>query len=148
MMVGLPGSGKSTWTQRENPSEVSAILSSDNYIEMWAKKEGKTYDDVFQKYIKEASKNFEKDLTSFLENGSNIILDRTNLTKATRKRYLNRVPNGYEKVAVVMKTHALQAYIQMRKREGKVVPEDKFIKMVESYEEPSLEEGFDRIIYV
>ena len=146
-MVGLPGSGKSTWTMEDTPN-LSVILSSDGYIEAWAREEGKTYDEVFQDKIKEASQKFEKDLTEFINSGSNIIIDRTNLTTTTRKRYLNKLPSDYEKVAVVMKTHALEAYMRMRKRKGKVVPEEKFIKMVESYEEPTLAEGFDRIIYV
>lgn len=86
VMIGLPGSGKSTYA-RENYPEYT-IISSDAILERIAKDLGKTYDDVFDKHIGMANHEFFNQLDSAIANGDDIVIDRTNLSKKSRARVL------------------------------------------------------------
>ena len=60
MLVGLPGSGKTTWLANQKDIHNYIILSTDKYIEMTAKCLDKTYNDVFFKCIKKPRKFLNK----------------------------------------------------------------------------------------
>lgn len=53
ILVGIPASGKSTWVKSFKGTAI--ILSTDNYIEAFAQVQGKTYSEVFDSTIKEAT---------------------------------------------------------------------------------------------
>ena len=47
VLVGVPGSGKSTWVANQQWTEDCARVSTDEYVEMYAQSVGKTYTEVF-----------------------------------------------------------------------------------------------------
>jgi predicted kinase len=50
VLVGMPGVGKSTWINKNY--HHLPVVSSDNFIELMARNQNKTYNEVFQQYIK------------------------------------------------------------------------------------------------
>ncbi len=149
VMVALPGSGKSTFVNREKTSETF-VFSTDDYIETVAMEQGKTYSEIFKDTIAQAEMYMNKALTSTLSKGNSVIVDRTNLTEKGRRRVLSVVPKDYEKIAIVIvppETTEDWAELSRRlgNRPGKHIPEHIMQSMIASYKEPSLAEGFDKI---
>lgn len=149
VMVAIPGSGKSTFVNREKTPETF-IFSTDDYIESRAKEQGKTYSDIFKDTIAQAEMYMSAGLQSALSKGKDVIVDRTNLTEKGRRRILSGVPKDYEKIAILIvppETIRDWAELNLRlgNRPGKHIPEHIMKSMIASYKEPSLAEGFDRI---
>jgi predicted kinase len=146
VMIGLPGSGKSTFI-RNNFSGYT-IVSSDDIIERRAQEEGKTYNEVFQKYIGMASGQMKQEFRQAVENNEDIVWDQTNLTKKKRRGILNQIPDHYYKVAVSVDPSDEVRYSRAAGREGKTIPDHVIQSMEKSYQAPSKDEGFDKIVVV
>lgn len=158
VLVGMPASGKSTWVKHTFDRAESdfhlenfAVISSDDIIESKAAKEGKTYNEVFSKYSAFANKKIYEDAEKWfnydMEWFQGVIWDQTNLGKKKRASILKMVPDDWEKICVVLKKPEDKVWkVRLASRQGKIIPEDVLIKMEKSYEEPTEEEGFDRVI--
>lgn len=150
ILVGAPGSGKSTWI-KENAGEDMRILSTDDAIEVIAKAQGLTYSDVWSDNIKLATKAMNELFTEYVKDGMNIILDQTNMAVKKRTSVLQRVPKTYKKFAVVFDVplEELQRRIICRNAlTGKNIPNGVLLNMLNTYEKPTLSEGFDEIIEI
>ena len=100
-LVGLPGSGKSTFREL---CKGYLVASSDDFIETQARSEGKTYNDVFKKYIEPATKHFNHMVSHAVAGKLPLIVDRTNLTISSRAKVLAKIPVNWTKIAVVFFT--------------------------------------------
>lgn len=104
---------------------------------------------------------FNSRVEQAVNSGNDIVVDMTNMNKGSRKRalkYLGDKSDEYEKIAVVFKFQGsediikkvanirAQQYKDMGK--SKTIGDNVFDMMFKSYEEPTMEEGFDDIIYV
>jgi len=145
MMIGVPGSGKTTWIKNNKHNAV--VLSTDDYIERVAEKQGKTYSEVFKDAIGPATDQMEKDLIQAIRNERDIIWDQTNLTVKARKGKLSRMPKNYRKVAVYFSVPQ-DLRDRLASRPGKVIPEPVIISMINQLQPPTKEEGFDEILAV
>jgi len=147
ILIGVPGSGKSTWIK--NCGIDAVILSTDDKIEAAAEAAGKTYNDMFKSVIGEAERQMHADAVAAFAAGHDVIWDQTNVTAKTRGKKLNRVPAHYEKIAVYFNTPP-EAELQRRlaNRPGKTIPANIVMGMVSQLEMPTADEGFDRIIIV
>ena len=144
MMVGIPGSGKSTYIKNELNSNNFSIVSSDDYIQKKADVEGITYNEAFPKYVKEASKNLDVSLYDAVAASKDIIWDQTNLFSSKRIEKLKKLPSYYKKIAVVFPIPE-DLEKRLNSRPGKNIP-DKILKsMINNFEDPTLSEGFDEI---
>ena len=147
-LVGLPGSGKSTWSQNIlNKFPDTVLISSDQYIERAAEKAGKSYGDVFQNEIKAATAKMNSALSSAVAEHKDIIWDQTNLTAKGRANKLAKL-EGYDVVAVCFEIprEELDARRAKRKGEnGKDVPDHIIANMAAQYERPKAGEGFSEI---
>jgi len=152
VMVGLPASGKSTMTAKA--SKDIFVYSSDAYIESVAKLEDKTYNDVFMETIKPAIKVCEVGLTQAIVNNQDVIWDQTNLTSKKRKVIVERMTKaGYTVVCQTFSPAKTEEDIaewnrRLESRPGKTIPPGILKSMKESYQEPTLEEGFDTMIFI
>lgn len=153
MLVGVPASGKSTWIEKEFQGECS-IISTDNIIQDLADDDGKTYNDVFQKYIKVAEAMMWKEFDSVVSNGCYpIVIDRTNMTVKSRGKFFERLKNfhrnhGYEIEAVIFNTpDETEWNRRLNSRVDKTIPQNVLHSMVASYQEPTVSEGFSKIIF-
>jgi predicted kinase len=159
IMVGLPGSGKSTilndgdfllsqFGMQFNPT---MILSSDDYIEARAKEEGKTYTEVFEKYVKDAEGVIKEKLKESIDNGYNIIWDQTNLRSKKRKMIMDSIPNDYRKVIVEFEVPFDVIVNRVKVRgdaTGKHIGYGILKSMWDSRERVSPDEGFDEIVII
>ena len=149
VLVGVPGSGKSTWVQNQEWAKDIPVVSTDRFVEAYAKEQGKTYSEVFEEYMPIAVKLMANQALICQANSLDVIWDQTSTTVATRAKKIRMLPNYY-KIAVVFKTPST-AELQKRlaSRPGKNVPWDVVSKMASQMEAepPTKEEGFDEIWY-
>ena len=148
MLIGVPGSGKSTWV-RSNADPCAIIASSDDYIEAMAAREGKTYSEVFDQHIKAAIQHVNTTVATAVSKGQDIIVDQTNLTVKSRKPKLAVIPDEYEKIAVVFPTPNDDEWKRrLASRPGKTIPSNILLGMKSSMQMPTEAEGFDEVIVV
>lgn len=153
VLVGVPGSGKSTWTKklRATSSREYVVVSSDDVLERLAAPEGLTYAQAFAKYMGFADQQAQEAFEAAIAAKQNIVYDRTNLTVKRRKDILRQLTNEYIKVAVVFNTTDAEVTRRLATREqetGKHIPPGVMKDMYAKWQAPSKAEGFDRIIKV
>ena len=147
ILVGVPGSGKSTWIKNQKWSNDCVIASTDNYVEAFARSVNKTYSEVFDQVMKAAVRQMTEDVIAAREAGKDIIWDQTSTTIGARSKKILML-HGYTKIAVVFKTPAPDILAQrLESRPGKHIPDDVMDRMIGGFEHPTLEEGFDQIWY-
>lgn len=150
LLVGPPGSGKSTWRDGylASTTRKTTIISSDDLIEEFAAKHGISYSEAFPKLdMARLDAMLMGKLRVALANRDDVIVDRTNLRVKGRARFLSQVPKHYLRVAVVFDVPQETLLTRIRDRgaaTGKHIPSSVFEDMVKSYETPSTEE-FDLI---
>lgn len=155
ILVGVPGSGKSTWINNteskrlaEN-NESARAISTDRIIESIAHSWGFSYDQAFSDLIKFAEKVMWKDLTAHAELGSTLYIDRTNLSVKSRKKFIDFLePYGYEFEAVVFETPDDEEWQRRLDRPGKTIPVHVLESMADNIEIPTMSEGFAKITYI
>ena len=148
MLSGIPTSGKSTYVEKLKKLSYwkdAVILSTDNYIEQYAKSVGKTYNEVFDDVISDASRELEMELNWSKSKGRNIIWDQTNLSVKTRKKKLSKLPSYYRRGAVYFEISLEEALERNKHREGKFIPESILKRMYHQFEIPTINEDFDYV---
>lgn len=151
MLVGLPGSGKSTWTNSitTGPLRDAVLISTDNHIESSATSVGKTYGEVFKDQIGPATEQMKAQLNAAIAEKKNIVWDQTNLTVKSRKPKIQQLTQaGYEVIAVTFELDAEELMFRQQKRRadtGKFIPMHIVDSMKASYEKPTTAEGFTRV---
>ena len=138
MLVGLPGSGKSTYAE---------ILKADGYIVHSSDTIREELGDV-----NDQSKNTEvfeilhKRIKDDLRDGKSVVYDATNLSRKRRVAFLKELKNiPCEKTCILIATPyeicVLQNFIRERNVPGEVIR-----KMYKSFQMPCIQEGFDNVI--
>ncbi len=152
VMVGLPGTGKSTRVRdlvTVNPDAF--VYSTDNLIEEWAKGQGWTYDFAFAKYIDKATSEMNRMLDVAIRERMDIVWDQTNTGTKKRDKIVRRMRNaGYtvncECIRPPLNEDEMYDWLdRLRNRPGKTIPDTVMSSMMENYTIPSVEEGFDAV---
>ena len=144
-LVGVPGSGKSTWVSNQDWISDCVYVSTDKYVEIHAESLGKTYNEVFEEFMPEAVNLMCQDVIVARNQNKDIIWDQTSTTVKSRLRKFNMLPN-YEHVAVVFDTPNKEELAKrLSSRPGKIIPDHVVNSMIENFEMPSEEEGFKEI---
>lgn len=180
VLSGLPGSGKSTFVDwafrsrgawhpidleaafeswRDNGGrsfQTSVILSSDHLIETWGEEEGLLYPEAFPKFVTAAAKLFNRNLEVAIDNGFDVIVDRTALTKRSRASLLARLQQNKKNRDLYRTTLVAIGYdleVALQRNALRTLPngslkiEPSLIEdMAENMEKPVDAEGFDRVI--
>lgn len=140
ILVGLPCSGKSTLTA--TCKVVDSVASSDDWIDIIALTAGITYNEAWELYRHQAEELFWMDVDNFAKSGVQFIVDRTNLTKSSRMRIINRIIQinpDYKFITVNWEpTDERLALIHVRnqKRPGKVIPTETIEQMRKNHSNP------------
>lgn len=148
ILVGVPGSGKSTWISNQVWSKDCAYISTDKLVEAYARSVDMTYSQVFDEFMPKAVKMMENEVVEARTLGQDIIWDQTSCTIKSRIKKFNMLPE-YKMIAVVFKTpDSEELERRLNSRPGKNIPNHVVKSMIENWQEPSEDEGFDKIIYV
>lgn len=146
-LIGVPGSGKSTWVSNQEWAKDCVIVSTDEFVEDYAKECGQTYSEVFADYMPKAVELMAAKVVRAREAGKDIIWDQTSTTVKSRARKFNML-SDYEHIAVVFKTPEHKELIRrLWSRPGKEIPEHVIASMIASWEDPTEDEGFKEIWY-
>lgn len=148
-LIGVPGSGKSTWYQNQDwlgeDKKDHKYVSTDQHVEGYAKDQGKTYSEVFEEYMPTAVKQMMINVNMAAAIGLDIVWDQTSTTIASRTRKFNALPD-YEHIAVVFATPDPDELTRrLASRPGKVIPYHVIMNMLQNWEEPTFNEGFKDI---
>ena len=151
MLIGVPCSGKSSWHCDQEWLQHAAYISTDIYVEEYAKNMGKTYSEVFQEVMPKCVEYMTGDVIHAREAGQDIVWDQTNLGAKARKGKLKTVPKHYEKIALVIpptkeNLERVQRVNQERKSKGRSIPDHIMSNMAKQFEMPTEAEGFDEVI--
>lgn len=156
VLVGLPGSGKSTFLSFTNDPEFGGdvfVYSTDNYIDAEAKRVGLTYNDVFANHIGPATKHTDSVLDIAIAAGVDVYWDQTNMASKKRRYILSKFPKSYHKTCrCIAPPRTPEEWAELNRRlasrPGKTIPDHIVQAMADSYVEPELDEGFDYIVIV
>ena len=144
MLIGIPGSGKTTYSKELSNKYDAKVVSTD--------KVRQTFVGIDEKEV------FPTDYRLCIEEikeGKNVILDATHITPKVRKRSFDALDEYgvlYEKVAVFIDTSIEECARRVEQRNKN--PNELFlpVEVVYSYGKniipPTKEEGFDEIILV
>lgn len=154
ILVGPPGSGKTTWIQKEFQGEIFTV-STDDIIQEIADESDTTYDEAFAKYMKAAERMMWEDFDNYVAGDyAPIIVDRTNMNAKSRARFFERLRNfhkghSYTIHAVVFpKPEDDEWERRLHSRPGKTIPEAVLNGMLASFQMPTTEEGFASITVI
>jgi len=147
VLVGVPGSGKSTWVKNQEWAKDCVYVSTDSHVEEEAVRVGKTYNEVFNDFMPEAVDMMCNEIIKARNMGLDIIWDQTSCTVTSRKKKFNMLPD-YHAIAVVFKTpEKAELDRRLASRPGKNIPEYVMKSMISNWQDPSEEEGFKEIWY-
>ena len=145
VMVGIPGSGKSTFAQ-------NYIKDASNMSTVWVSRDEVRYslisgtDEYFAKE-KDVFKTFVKKINSALAEGKDVIADATHINAQSRKKLLSSITIPDIQIeACVMETSLQECLANNEKREGRArVPKEAILRMYRQFEYPTFSEGFSSI---
>ena len=139
MMVGLVGSGKSTYAKQLAEEMTATVFSSDELRE-------EMFGDVDnQENNQKLFQELHKRIKECLKSGNNAIYDATNISSKRRRGFLSELKNiDCIKECFIMATPYEQCLENNRNRD-RVVPEWVINKMYHSFNTPAYFEGFDFI---
>jgi predicted kinase len=145
LLIGPPCVGKSTWVEKNVTDQI--VISRDatvmalsakymNYDQAWDTVDQKEVDRVIQGQFNEAKKQHKE----------NIVIDMTNMSKKSRRKWLH-LPKNWKKTARVFCTTMDELDYRNRQRPGKMIPENAMHRMISGFHAPLYSE-FDEIEWV
>ena len=144
-LIGVPASGKSTWIKNQIWALGLTVVSTDPFVEDYARLQGKTYSEVFNDYMPTAVDLMAKQVVFSRKAGHTVIWDQTSTTVKSRARKFNMLPD-YDHIAVVFKTPDIDILKErLSSRVGKDIPWEVVQGMIDNFEMPTEEEGFKEI---
>ena len=147
-LIGVPASGKSTWIKDQIWALGLTVVSTDSFVEDYARAQGKTYSEVFKDYMPTAVDLMVEQVVRARNLNHTVIWDQTSTTVVSRKRKFNMLLD-YDHIAVVFRTPNLDVLKErLSNRPGKEIPWEVVQGMIDNWEEPTEEEGFKEIWYV
>ena len=138
MLVGLPGSGKSTYA--EKIKEEGVIIHSSDAIreELGDVNDQSKNTDVFT--------ILHRRIKDDLRDGKNVCMDCTNLSRKRRVAFIRELRNiPCEKICVLIATPFEECCKQNNNRDRRV-PDDVMWRMYKNFQIPCKYEGFDKVI--
>lgn len=156
-MIGVSGSGKTTWV---NSHKEYVACSTDSVIEQLAKVMGISYTQAFD-YIQN-KKKFDYITTKFFEkihdcilNDKDFVIDRTHLKRNIRISLINELKSfalehgkNLEITAIIFNLSKNTIFERLKNREqktGKSIPKGVILEQINSFDVPTLDEGFSAI---
>ncbi|XP_050073605.1 heterogeneous nuclear ribonucleoprotein U-like protein 2 [Anopheles maculipalpis] len=157
MMIGLPGSGKTTWVQnylKENPESSFTLLSIDSLLEnmkVLGKAREPSNTPQWQKVVEQLSRNMARLIEIACKRRRHILIDQTNVFASEQKRRLKGF-GGFKTrraVAVVPNLEEYKRRYELKvAKYGKEVPETTLNTMKANIFVPlSVQNWYTEIVY-
>jgi predicted kinase len=140
MMVGLPGSGKSTYAEKLSKEHKAIICSSDKIREeLYSDENTQTNND-------EVFKLLHRRIKALLQNGTSVIYDATNINSKRRRAFLAELRNiPCNKICVIMAT-PFDKCCEWNDSRNRVVPYEVIKRMYKNWNTPYWFEGWNEIV--
>lgn len=139
-MVGLPGSGKSTYAEKLSKEYKAIICSSDKI------REELCGDENTQTNNDEVFKLLHRRIKALLQNGTSVIYDATNISSKRRRAFLAELRDiSCKKVCVIMAT-PFDECCEWNNSRNRVVPYEVIERMYKNWNTPYWFEGWDEIL--
>lgn len=147
-LIGVPGVGKSTWVKTQTLVEHHTVVSTDYWVEQYAKSVDMTYSEVFKTAMPYALEQMLEHVRLSAKYNVDIIWDQTSTTIASRKKKFAMLPD-YDHIAVVFITpDRSELDVRLSGRPGKHIPKNVVDSMIAGFEMPTLAEGYKDILIV
>jgi predicted kinase len=149
MLIGPTLSGKSTYIRNNYPS--TEVISRDEIVmEVFGSRD---YNSAFKEVDqKEVDRRLADRLAAAAAAKKSVIVDMTNMTVKRRMATLRNFGKDFARVAVVFPILSDEEYekrnIDRNAKENKWIPPFVIKSMIDSYQEPSPAEGYDRTIFL
>jgi hypothetical protein len=161
ILIGPPGVGKSYYVKKNLPD--TTIISRDDVREKHAAKNGLAYNDLFsdEPRIVEINADIKAEveelLASAVAEDKDVAIDMTNINRTERSYVLSRFPKDrFQFVALdfmidpdnfekLVRSNELRDIEHMKVGRRKTLPRHFLKIMIDKYEKPTEEEGFDII---
>ena len=153
VLVGPPNSGKSTWIKANKSNEF--VISRDETLMRYAAFNGMSQDNystIWKNLAEEDQKEIDNEILNKFnrakQSKNDIVIDMTNMSKKSRRKWLSQV-KGYNKKAVVFMTDIetlFERNLKRKESEGKFIPEEVIINMIKSFLVPTFDE-VDEIVW-
>jgi protein phosphatase len=146
ILIGPPGSGKSTWAKELAAKDVNIVrLCPDEFRAKFGWGEGD------QSVSGKAFAATRKEMHTALANGKNVVIDACNMYKKTRKDFLD-IAEEFDATTIAVVFEATKDTLIERNRirgsmGGRVVPDNIIEKMISRYECPTTKE-FDYVQFI
>ncbi len=150
VLVGLPGSGKSTWAKK-GPKAPLPIASTDKFIEQYAKENTLPYDKAFKKHYKKATQMMKEQVAGLREKAAPFIWDQVNLTPKERAAIYKLLHDTHRIVFVCFDTPLEECLTRHAKRDrdgGEAVDEKRIKKLASTMSLPDKSEPHDKIVII
>ena len=139
LAIGLPGSGKSAWFQKQSIMPLSSdqlrVTLADNEDEQGFQA------DVFRalRYLLEVRLDLNRPVT---------YIDATNLVREQRRDFIEIAQRRNCSIEALFFDVPLEVCLERNQNRLRQVPEDVMQKMAAHLEPPTLEEGFTRVVRI
>jgi predicted kinase len=148
ILVGLPGSGKSTWTKKQVNKEPKTVVVNKDAIRIMLNSGKYVFDQEKEDLVKNiASKIAEFSLDKVK---CNVIIDECNITRAKREKYV-RIGREFGAEIIFVHFPENESNLQYRMKDPKGISLEKWNEVIEkmklSFEYINdYEEDFDELI--
>ena len=142
MMVGISGSGKSMVTSKFAQMIGCEVISTDDKRAEW-------YGDAEdQTHNKELFMRVENLVTELLNQHKDVILDATNISVKSRRRFVMTAKKCKSNVIAVVVHTPIEIAKERNFQRDRKVPEFVIDRQYHNFQMPTKEEGFDMVIVV
>ena len=147
LLVGPTLSGKSTWIRNNYPT-INVISRDEIVMEIAGTRDyNRAFETVDQKLV---DRVLAERLTGANLTKTSTIVDMTNMTVKRRAQTLRYFDDSFYKIAVIFPILSDEQYqmrnIDRNSKENKWIPPSVIKSMIDSYQEPTSDEGFSKII--